>query len=109
MENFEEEKLRDEYVTKPKTGIDEAKKLDKKAKLPAIIFTYTLGIIGTLVLGIGMCLAIKVIGDGTNLMMVLGIIIGIVGIIMVVINYPLYTKILKSRKEKYATSILVLL
>ena len=109
MKTFEEEELRNEYTPKTKTSLDEAAKLDKKAKLPATIFTYTFGIIGALILGIGMCLAMKVIGGGTAGMMVLGIIIGIVGIAMVAVNYPIYTAILKNRKEKYASAILVLL
>lgn len=42
-------------------------------------------------------------------MITIGIIIGILGIAMVGFNYPLYMKILKNRKEKYASAILVLL
>jgi uncharacterized membrane protein YuzA (DUF378 family) len=109
MKNYDEEKLKEEYTPKIKTNLDEAEKLDRKVKLPAQIFTYTFGIIGALILGIGMCLAMKVIGDGTTLALVFGIIIGIIGIVMVAANYPAYQKILKIRKEKYASTILVLL
>ena len=58
-------------------------------------FAYTFGIIGALILGTGMCLAMKVIGD----IMWLGIVIGVVGIAMVSINYVLYKIILKSAKQ----------
>lgn len=109
MKNFEAENLKEEYTVKAKTNVDEAAKLDRKAKLPAIIFAYTFGIIGALVLGLGMCLAMKVIGDASTASMIWGIVIGIVGIAMVGANYPAYAAILKSRKEKYASAILVLL
>ena len=55
-----------------------------------------------------MCLSMKVIGDGSTLFMVLGIIIGLVGILMVSINYPIYKKILESGKKKYAYDIMLL-
>ena len=52
------------------------RKLDAKAKLPANVFTYTFGIITALVAGVGMCLSMKVIGNGSTAMFVLGVIVG---------------------------------
>ena len=109
MKSFEEEQLKEEYTPKAKTNYDEAARLDRKAKLPAYIFTYSFGIVGALVLGVGMCLAMKVIGDASTASLVWGILIGIVGIAIVSSNYPLFLKIMRNRKEKYASSILVLL
>ena len=106
MKNFDEERLVAEYAPKKKTGLDEAIRLDRKAKLPALILAYSLGIIGALVLGVGMCLAMEVIGGGT-LTMAIGVVIGIIGIVMVGVNYPIYTKVLRLRKEKFASSILL--
>ncbi len=80
------------------------KKLDRKAKLPAEIFAYTNGVIMSLVLGVGMCLSMKVIGDA----FVIGIVIGIIGIIGASINYPIYKKILNRSKEKYSYDIIKL-
>ena len=54
------------------------RKLDRKAKMPATIFTYTFGILSSLITGIGMCLSMMVIGNG-NLMFILEIIIGMNG------------------------------
>lgn len=102
------EQIANEYAPKETSKIIALKKLDKKAKLPANIFCYTFGIIGALVLGVGMCLSMKVIGDGSTLFMVLGIIIGLVGILLVSINYPIYKKILESGKKKYAYDIMLL-
>ena len=99
------EKIRESYTEKQPTKLDELKALDRKVKRPAEIFAYTLGTIASLVLGTGMCLAMQVIGAGLSFAMPLGIVVGVVGIALVSINYPLYKKILKDRKNKYAKQI----
>lgn len=98
------ERIRAQYTGRERTKLDELKELDKRAKRPATVFAYTFGTIGTLILGLGMCLAMKVIGD----LMVLGILIGLVGIALVSVNYFIYKKILKSRKDKYSSRIFAL-
>ena len=40
--------------------------------------------------------------------MVPGIVIGVVGMVLAIINYPLYKKILSSRRIKYADKIIAL-
>ena len=50
----------------------------------------------------------KVIGDGSTAMMVLGIVIGLVGIACMSVNYPLYKKFLAKGKQKYAYEIMQL-
>lgn len=95
-----------EYSPKePESKLDELKRLDRKVKNPAYIFAFTFGIIGALILGVGMCLAMEIIGSGTT-SIVFGVIIGLIGIAMVSINYPLFIKILSSRKNKYADEII---
>ena len=101
------ESIAKEYAPKEDSKILALKKLDQKAKQPANIFAYTFGIISSLVAGLGMSLAMNVIG-GTTAFMVLGIVIGIIGFICCGINYPIYKKILKKGKEKYAFEIVEL-
>lgn len=84
------------------------RKLDARAKLPATVFTYTFGILTSLVAGVGMCLSMKVIGSGTAAMFVLGIIIGIIGLLGMGVNYPIYKKLLAKGKQKYAFDIMQL-
>lgn len=103
-ENKTVERIRGDYLPAERTKLDELKALDRKVKRPAEIFAYTFGVVGSLVLGTGMCLAMKVIGN----MMPLGIGVGLVGIALVTVNYFLYKKILKLRKQKYANEILQL-
>lgn len=102
------ESLAEEYAPKDTSKVVALRKLDARAKLPATIFTYSLGIAAALVAGVGMCLSMKVIGDGSSAIMALGIFIGIVGLFGIGINYPLYQKFLKKGKQKYAFEIMQL-
>lgn len=114
-QEFLVQKIRTQYTEKENAQLDTLKALDKKVKKPANIFAYTFGVIGSLVLGSGMSLAMNVIEPGTYFgitisenMMLPGIIIGILGIVMVSINYPIYKRILNSRRNKYAGKIIAL-
>ena len=98
------EHIANEYSTKKESKVIALKKLDRKAKLPASIFVYTNGIIMSLLLGFGMCLSMRVIGNGRFI--ALGIIIGIIGLIGVITNYFTYKKILENTKAKYAQDII---
>lgn len=100
------EQLANEYAPKDTSKVVALRKLDAKAKRPAAVFTYTFGIISALLLGIGMCLSMKVIGSGSNIMLVLGIVIGIIGMICMGLNYPIYKRLLKNGKQKYAFEIM---
>ena len=101
------ESIAKDYAPKESSKIVALKKLDNKAKLPATIFTYSLGIVSALVFGTGMCLAMQVIGSGL-VGMVLGIVVGIVGLVGCGINYPIYKKMLEKGKAKYAYEIVEL-
>ena len=95
------ERIRASYTEKEITKLDELKELDKKVKRPVQIFAYVYGSLSSLVLGTGMCLAMKVIGNS----MALGIGIGLVGIALTLTTYPIFKAILKRRKNKYAKQI----
>ena len=102
------EQIANEYAPKDTSKVVALRKLDVKAKRPANIFTYTLGVISALVFGTGMCLAMGEIGSGTTGSFVLGIIIGIIGMVGMGVNYPIYMRILENGKKKYAFEIMEL-
>lgn len=102
------EQLANEYAPKDTSRVVALRKLDRRAKLPATVFTYTFGIVFALIFGTGMCLAMKVIGAGTTGSMVAGILIGAVGMLGMGINYPIYQKLLAAGKKKYAFEIMQL-
>ena len=101
------QKIREQYTEKEESEkeLDRLRKLDAEAKRPANIFAYAFGTVGSLVMGTGMCYAMEVLGEKKKLS---GVILGVAGMLMMCGNYPMYKKILASRKEKYAGEIIEL-
>ena len=111
--NFLVEKIRTQYVEKEVTELDGLRALDAKVKRPANVFAYTFGSIGAIIMGAGMSLVMEKtvaawLSLGTAEAMVLGIGVGIVGLVMTLVNYPIYGKILSSRRKKYAGEIIAM-
>lgn len=102
------EHLANEYAPKDDSKVIALRKLDARAKLPATVVTYTFGILSALVTGVGMCLSMRVIGSGSNAMFVLGVIVGILGLLGMGVNYPVYKTLLAKGKKKYAFEIMEL-
>lgn len=107
---FLAQKIRTQYTEKQHTELDALKELDAKVKRPANVFAYTYGSVSAIVMGAGMSLVMTDIGAiiGLANAMVPGIVVGIVGLGMALLTYPIYKKILNSRKKKYAPEILSL-
>ncbi len=104
------QKIRTQYTEKEQTGLDALKELDAKVKRPANVFAYIFGSISAIVMGSGISLIMTDIGStiGVADPKLPGIIIGVVGMFMAIINYPIYKGILGSRRKKYADRIIAL-
>ncbi len=102
------EAIASQYAVKETSKLTALKKLDRTAKRPANIFSFSFGIFATLLLGTGMCFALRVLGDGSFDSMVFGTVLGVIGIIGATINYPIYNKLLAAGKKKYAFEIMEL-
>ena len=107
---FVVEKIRSQYTQQEHTELDALKALDAKVKKPANVFGYTYGSISAIVMGAGMSLVMTDIGAmiGLTATMVPGVVIGVAGLGMALTTYPIYKKILTSRKKKYASKIMEL-
>ena len=107
---FMVQKIRTQYTERENTQLDALKALDKKVKKPANVFAVVFGSISAVVMGSGMSLVMTDIGSiiGIESPMFPGIIIGVVGLVMALLTYPMYKKILNSRKKKYANEIIKL-
>ena len=107
---FMVQKIRTQYTERENTQLDALKALDKKVKKPANVFAIVFGSISAVVMGCGMSLVMTDIGSiiGIESPMFPGIIIGVVGLVMALLTYPMYKKILNSRKKKYANEIIKL-
>ena len=109
-QDFLVQKIRTQYTEKEHTALDELKELDTKVKRPACVFAYIFGSISAIIMGSGMSLVMSDIAEivGIKNPMIYGIIIGIIGMFMAIINYPVYKWILGSRRKKYADKIIAL-
>jgi len=107
---FVVEKIRSQYTEQEHTELDALKALDAKVKKPANVFACTYGAVGILAMGAGMSLVMTDIGNilGMTETLIPGIAVGIVGLAMSCTTYPIYKKILNSRKKKYASKIMEL-
>ena len=109
-QEFMVQKIATQYTSVEHTQIDELKRLDAKVKRPANVFAYTVGTIGTIVMGSGMSLVMTDIGSviGLSDSLIPGIVVGVIGMAMCLVNYPIYKSILNNRKKKFAPRILEL-
>ena len=109
-QEFLVQKIRTQYTEKEHTDLDALKELDAKVKRPANVFAYIFGSIGAIVMGSGMSLVMTDIGATVGIAdpMLPGIVVGIVGMLMAIINYPIYKGILGARRKKYADKIITL-
>ena len=104
-EQEEIKKIREKYAppTKEETTIEQLRRLDESATKGATIVSLIVGIISALLLGVGMCCTML---PGWEQYFIPGIVIGVVGIIGVIAAYPIYTHMVKRKKEKLAPEIL---
>ena len=98
------ERIRRKYMPKEVDELAELKRLDAEVTRPGTIVAIALGIVGTLIFGAGMSMALV----WAETMLVPGILIGIVGFAMLGIAYPVYAKITAKQREKLAPQILEL-
>lgn len=107
-QEFLVQKIRSQYTEKESTELDALRELEAKVKRPANVFAYVFGSISTIIMGAGMSLVMTDIGTRVGLSdsMLPGIIIGIAGMFMAIINYPIYKGIIGARRRKFADKII---
>ena len=104
------QKIRSQYTEKEYSQLDALRELDAKVKRPANVFAYVFGSISAIVMGSGMSRVMTEIGSmiGIENGMVPGIVIGVIGLAMALVNYPVYKRILARRRNKFAPQIMEL-
>lgn len=110
-EQEEIKEIRKKYISdekKDEDKLEQLRRLDAGVYSKASKYSIIIGAIGALVLGIGMSLVMTDFGSilGTLTSMIVGIVVGVVGIILVSLAYPLYNRILKKEREKLAPEII---
>ena len=109
-QQFMAQKIRAQYMEKESTELDALRRLDASVTQTAQMVSLILGVIGTLILGFGMSLAMTdiahTLGLHGNLAMVIGIVIGVVGGVLAGVAYPVYNAIVKAKRKKIAPEII---
>ena len=101
-EQEEIRRIREKYAPKEESSLEKLRRLDVQAEKPGMIVSLTLGIIGALIFGTGMCCCL-VWG-----MYLIGVMVGIVGVAVLAMAYPAYKRITKKQREKIAPQILAM-
>ena len=104
MQQDEIERIRRKYMPKETDELDELRRLDAEVTRPGTIAGLVLGIVGTLIFGAGMSMALV----WTDTMLVAGVLVGIAGFVVLGMAYPMYHKITEKQRAKIAPKILEL-
>lgn len=100
----EVKQIRERYIPKEENKMDQLRKLDQSVTKPGMIAALILGIVGSLIMGFGMC-CVMVWG---NTLFAVGIVVGIIGMVILGAAYPMYVKRTAKEREKLAPQILAL-
>ena len=103
----EVEAIRNKYLPKEESKMDQLRKLHGVPTQKAQSVSLAVGIIGALIMGTGMSLAMTDLASAWgSLAVVIGIVVGVVGMVLVALAYPLYIRVLTREREKIAPEIL---
>lgn len=103
-EQDEVKRIREKYTEKGEDKLELLRRLDRSVTEKASVVSLIVGVIGTLLLGVGMCCTLV----WAESFFILGVIVGIIGIIVLAFAYPIYSTIIKKEREKIAPEILKL-
>ena len=103
----EVEAIRKKYLPKEEDKMEQLRKLHHSASQKAQAASIAIGVIGALLLGTGMSLCMTELGAALGqFAMVLGILVGLVGLVLVALAYPLYHRTLRKERARIAPEIL---
>lgn len=110
-EQDEIKKIREKYESKAAVAEDaltRLRRLDASVTSKATTLSLILGIVGALVMGFGMSLIMTDLAESLGIAnpMLLGIIIGLVGMIPVILAYPVYNATVRKERKKIAPEII---
>ncbi|MCM1530280.1 MAG: hypothetical protein NC093_09840 [Alistipes sp.] len=92
--------IRKKYLPQEENKMDRLRRLDKSVSNKSTMISIIIGVIGTLVMGLGMCCVME------WSMFAAGIIIGVAGMVIIALAYPIFSYITKKQREKIAPEIL---
>ena len=100
------ERIRKKYLPKQESKMEQLIKLDKQAEKPGQIISITIGVLGCLLLGIGM--SCTMVGNVEIGVFAMGIAVGVIGLILAGVAYPIKQKVTEKERAKIADQIIAL-
>ena len=104
------ENIRKKYLPQEEDKMAQLRRLHYSATQKAQARSIALGVMGMLIFGTGMSLIMtdlgEILGAYRDMAMVMGILIGMAGMILIALAYPVYNRILKKERAKIAPEIL---
>lgn len=103
----EVEAIRKKYLPQEKDKLEQLRELDASATKKANALSLAAGVIGSLIMGTGMSLAMTDLGNALgNAGFYVGIGVGVVGIALLACAYPIYQRTLKKERDRIRPEIL---
>lgn len=96
------ENIRKKYLPPKEDKMTQLRKLDSSVYQKATTASIIVGFIGAMLLGVGMCCCMVWLGKW----FIPGIIIGVIGMGIVALAYPVYINVIKKEREKIAPEIM---
>lgn len=101
-EQEEIKKIREKYIPKEENKMEQLRRLDQEVTRKGTLYSIVIGVIGSLLLGLGM--SCTLVWQG--IWFIPGIIIGVIGMAIVAVAYPVYNIVTKREREKIAPEII---
>ena len=106
QKNKEIEKIRAKYLPKQESKLEMLVRLDKQTEKKGQAVSIVHGVLGSLLLGIGMCCTM--VWNTGIIMMIIGVIVGLFGMGIIGLAYPTYKKLTEKERLKVAEQIIAL-
>ena len=101
------EAIRKKYPPKEEDKMEQLRRLHAIPTQKAQAASIAIGVLGVLILGTGMSLCMTELGAALGAWaMVIGILVGVLGLVMVALAYPLYNTVLRKERRRIAPEIL---
>ena len=101
-EQEEIKRIRSKYLPKEENKMELLRRMDAQVTQKATMYSIIVGVIGALILGVGMCCCMV----WADSVFALGIIVGLIGMAVLALAYPLYNRTIKKERERIAPEIL---
>lgn len=103
-EQQEVARIKQKYMPKEENKLEQLRRLDQSAEKAGTRVSIMMGVMGTMLLGIGMCCTMV----WAEQVFIPGVFVGVLGMALIALAYPVYQRITRKQREKIAPQIIAL-